>query len=101
MLYFTWNQNNKTRTTKTYYKQPKIILKHIKHNHEHQTNKYNEYKNYVKKLMWIILNKWRVHGKNTHLALDCEFRVCLTNLSVPTTQWLDWYDNNNQKNTIV
>ena len=28
--------------------------------------------------MWILLNKGRVHGKNTHLALDHEFRVCLT-----------------------
>ena len=79
------------RTTKTYYKQYKIKLKHIKHYHEHQTNKYNKYKYYVKELMWILLNKGRVHGKkNTHLALDYEFRVCLNNPSMPTTQRLDW-----------
>ena len=30
MLNFTQNQNNKTRTTKTEYNQPKIILTHIK-----------------------------------------------------------------------
>ena len=51
--------------------------------------------------MWILLNKERVHGENTHLALDYEFRVCLTEPLVPTTQRLDWYDNINQKNTIV
>ena len=82
--------NNKTRTTKTYYKQSKIRLKHIKYSHGHQTNKYSKYKNYVKRLMWILLNKERVHGKNTHLVLDYEFRVCLTELSVLTTQRLDW-----------
>ena len=40
--------------------------------------------------MWILLNQGRVHGKNTHLALDCEFKVCLTDPSVPITQRLDW-----------
>ena len=40
--------------------------------------------------MWILLNKGRVHEKNTHLALDYEFRVCLTDPSVPTTHMLDW-----------
>ena len=36
MLYFTWNQNNKPRITRIEYKQPKIILEHIKHNQTHQ-----------------------------------------------------------------
>ena len=40
--------------------------------------------------MWILLNKERVYGKDTHLALDYEFRVCLTDPLVPTTQILDW-----------
>ena len=40
--------------------------------------------------MWILLNKERVHGKKTHLALDYEFRVCLTDPSVHTTQRLVW-----------
>ena len=40
--------------------------------------------------MWILLNKGRVHGKNTLLALDYEFRVCLIDPSVSTTQRLDW-----------
>ena len=48
-----------------------------------------KYKNYIKKLIRILLNKERVHGKNTHLALDYEFRVCLTDPSVSTTQRLD------------
>ena len=26
-------------------------------------------------LMWIMLNKGRVHGKNTHLAWDYEFEI--------------------------
>ena len=47
--------------------------------------------------MWIPLNKGKVHGKNTHLALDYEIRVFLTNYSVPTTQRLDWEDKNNQR----
>ena len=60
-------------------------------------NKCNKWRNYIKKIMWIILRNGGVHEKDTHLALESHIWDCLTNPSMPTTQRLDGKDKDNQR----
>ena len=71
MLYFTWNQNNKPRTTKIDYKQPKIILEHIKHNQTHQTHQIQQME---KMYQENHMNHNKQGGKSWKRNLSC-FRI--------------------------
>ena len=45
--------------------------------------------------MWIPCSKVGNHGNETHLVLESQIWDFLTDLSVPTTQRLDWEDKDN------
>ena len=89
MLYFTWNQNNKPRITRIEYKQPKIILEHIKHNQTHQTHQIQQMEKMYQE-NHMNHNKQGGKGKETCLALESQILSYLIGPLMPTITKVKW-----------